>query len=85
MGYSCAIWFAGIFDKGMNSLRDLFYPLNHAGIPVKLSTLSQANKTRDPQIIWHFIIINYCAVSSGKELVLCPFDATVIPPMNKLF
>jgi len=41
----CAIWFAGILDKGMNSLRDRFYPLNH--IRVQLSKFSQVNKARD--------------------------------------
>jgi transposase, IS4 family len=46
----CSIWFTGILDKGINSLRDLFYQLNHAGTKVDLSRFSKANKTRDPQI-----------------------------------
>ena len=46
----CSIWFTAILDKGINSLRDLFYQLNHTGTQVDLSTFSQANKTRDPQI-----------------------------------
>ena len=27
----CFIWFTAILDKGVNSLRDLFYPLDHGG------------------------------------------------------
>ena len=46
----CFIWFTAILDKGINSLRDLFYQLNHGGTRVDLSTFSKANKTRDPQI-----------------------------------
>jgi putative transposase len=84
----CLIWFAAILDKGVNSLRDLFYQLNHTGTPVKLSTFSQANKTRDPQIMRHLYhkLLRYIEqLHPQKKLVLCPFDATVIPLVSKLF
>ena len=84
----CSIWFTGILDKGINSLRDLFYQLNHAGIKVDLSTFSKANKTRDPQIFMHLYhkLLHYIeSAHPEKRLVLCPFDATVIPLMSKLF
>ena len=75
-----------ILDKGINSLRDLFHQLNHAGIKVDLSTFSKANKTRDPQIFRHLYhkLLHYIeAAHPEKRLVLCPFDATVIPLMSK--
>jgi len=55
----CSIWFTGILDKGINSLRDLFYQLNHAGIKVDLSTFSKANKTRDPQMHLYHKLLYY--------------------------
>ncbi|WAS04230.1 hypothetical protein LQF76_09320 [Gloeomargaritales cyanobacterium VI4D9] len=55
----CSIWFTGILDKGINSLRDLFYQLNHAGIKVNLSTFSKANKTRDPQMHLYHKLLHY--------------------------
>jgi len=82
----CSIWFTSILDKGINSLRDLFHQLNHAGIKVDLSTFSKANKTRDPQIFRHLYhkLLHYIeAAHPEKRLVLCPFDATVIPLMSK--
>jgi putative transposase len=84
----CSIWFTGILDKGINSLRDLFYQLNHAGTKVDLSTFSKANKIRDPQIFMHLYhkLLHYIeSAHPEKRLVLCPFDATVIPLMSKLF
>jgi putative transposase len=84
----CSIWFTGILDKGINSLRDLFYQLNHAGTKVDLSTFSKANKTRDPQIfmrLYHKLLHYIEEAHPEKKLVLCPFDATVIPLMSKLF
>jgi putative transposase len=82
------LWFAAILDKGVNSLRDLFYQLNPTGTSVKLSTFSQANKTRDPQIMRHLYhkLLRYIEqFHPQRKLVLCPFDATVIPLMSKLF
>jgi hypothetical protein len=53
-----------------------------------LIMFSQANKTRDPQIfmrlyhkLWRYIE----PAHPEKKLVLCPFDATVIPLMSQLF
>jgi len=58
----CSIWFTAILDKEVNSLRDLFYQLNHTGTQVDLSTFSKANKTRNLQIfvrlyhqLWRYI------------------------------
>jgi hypothetical protein len=53
------LWFAAILDKGVNSLRDLFYQLNPTGTSVKLSTFSQANKTRDPQRHLYHKLLRY--------------------------
>jgi putative transposase len=84
----CSIWFTDILDKRINSLRDLFYQLNHTGTQVDLSTFSKANKTRDPQIfmrLYHKLLRYIEHAHPEKKLVLCPFDATVIPLMSKLF
>ena len=84
----CSIWFTGILDKGINSLRNLFYQLNHAGIKVDLSTFSKANKTRDAQIfmhLYHKLLYYIEEAHPEKRLVLCPFNATVIPLMSRLF
>jgi putative transposase len=81
-------WFTAILDKGINSLRDLFYQLNHTSTQVDLSTFSKANKTRDPQIfmrLYHKLLRYIEQAYPEKKLVLCPFDATVIPLMSKLF
>jgi putative transposase len=84
----CSIWFTAVLDKGVKSLRDLFYQFNHGGTKVDLSTFSKANKTRDPQIfmrlyhkLWRYIE----QAHPKKKLFLCPFDAKVIPLMSKLF
>jgi len=71
-----SIWFTGIVDQGVHSLRDLFYQLNHTKVDVKLSTFSKANKTRDPQI-FHGIynkLLNYIKKSHPeKNFVLQSF------------
>jgi len=40
------IWLTFVLDKGLTSMRDLFYRLNHSGIPVNISTFSKACKNR---------------------------------------
>jgi putative transposase len=84
----CFIWFTAILDKGVNSLRDLFYQLNHTSTQVNLSTFSKANKTRDSQVfmrLYHKLLRYITQAHPEKKLVLCPFDTTVIPLMSKLF
>jgi len=72
----------------------LLYPIikektvNHMDIQVGLSTFSKANKTRDPQIVmclYHKLLRYIEQAHLEKKLVLCPFDAAVIPLMSKLF
>jgi putative transposase len=68
----CSIWFTAVLDKGINSLRDLFYQLNHTGTRVDLSTFSQANKTRDPQIfvrLYHKLLRYIEQIHPEKKLV----------------
>jgi putative transposase len=71
----CSIWFTAILDKGINSLRDLFYQLNRTGTRVDLSTFSQANKTRDLQIfmlLYHKLLRYIEQTHPEKKLVLYP-------------
>jgi hypothetical protein len=50
------LWFAAILDKGVNSLRDLFYQLNPtAGQIIYIL----ANKTRDPQRHLYHQLLRY--------------------------
>ncbi|MEN9274551.1 MAG: IS4 family transposase, partial [Gloeomargarita sp. DG02_4_bins_56] len=40
------IWLTFVLDKGLTSMRDLFYQLNKSGISANISTFSKACKTR---------------------------------------
>jgi putative transposase len=43
------IWLTFVLDKGLISLRDLSYRLNHSGVSVDMSTFSKACKNRTDQ------------------------------------
>ena len=82
------IWLTFVLDKGLASMRDLFYKLNHAGISVDLSTFSKACKTRQDQ---HFCRIYVELVKRLKRQnpatvqMLMPIDSTVVTLTSKLF
>ncbi len=69
-------------------MRDLFYRLNHAGIPVDISTFSKACKSRQDQ---HFCRIYVELMeqlkrrNSATALMLRPIDSTIITLTRKLF
>ncbi len=69
-------------------MRDLFYRLNHAGIPVDISTFSKACTSRQDQ---HFCQIYIKLMEQLKRrnpataLMLTPIDPTIITLTSKLF
>lgn len=69
-------------------MRDLFYRLNHSGIPVDISTFSKACKSRQDQ---HFCRIYVELIERLKRQnpataqMLFPIDSTVITLTSKLF
>ncbi len=69
-------------------MRDLFYRLNHSGIPVDISTFSKACKSQQDQ---HFCRIYVELMERLKRknqataLMLMPIDSTVITLTSKLF
>jgi putative transposase len=82
------IWLNFILDKSLMSMRDLFYRLNHSGIPVDISTFSKACKSRQDQ---HFCRIYIELMERLKRknpataLMLMPIDSTIITLTSKLF
>lgn len=48
------IWLTFVLDQSLTSMRDLFYRLNKAGIPIDISTFSKACKTRQDQHFFAF-------------------------------
>lgn len=82
------IWLTFVLDKGLTSMRDLFYRLNHAGIPVDISTFSKACKTRKDG---HFCRIYAQLIEQVKRQnptqaqILFPIDSTVVTLTSKLF
>lgn len=82
------IWLTFVLDQSLTSMRDLFYRLNKAGIPVDISTFSKACKTRQDQ---HFCRIYAELVEQLKRKnpataqMLFPIDSTVITLTSKLF
>lgn len=82
------IWLTLILDKGITSLRDLFFQLNHSGIDVDISTFSKANKTRGHSLFsraYHELLKLSRRHRKGQNLILCPVDSTVITLTSKLF
>jgi len=69
-------------------MRDLFYRLNHSGIPVDISTFSKACKNRKDR---HFCRIYTQLVERAKRQqpaaaqVLFPIDSTVVTLTSQLF
>lgn len=82
------IWLTFVLDKGLASMRDLFYRLNHAGVSVDMSTFSKACKTRQDQ---HFcrlyveLMARLKRKNSATAQMLIPLDSTVITLTSKLF
>jgi putative transposase len=82
------IWLTFVLDKGLTSMRDLFYRLNHSGIPVDISTFSKACKNRKDR---HFCRIYTQLVERAKRQkpaaaqVLFPIDSTVVTLTSQLF
>lgn len=82
------IWLTFVLDQSLMSMRDLFYRLNHAGIPVDISTFSKACKSRQDQ---HFCRIYVELIERLKRRnpataqMLMPIDSTIITLTSKLF
>lgn len=83
------IWFTYVMDKGITSLRDLFYQLNKTGTKVDLTTFSKANKTRGHQCfisVYEKLLSSYRQTLNKSEAkIICPFDSTTISLTSKLF
>ena len=82
------IWLTFVLDKGLTSMRDLFYQLNHTGIPVDISTFSRACKTRQDQQfcrIYVKLIEQLKHRNPAAAQMLFPIDSTVVTLTSKLF
>jgi len=81
------IWLTFVLDKGLTSMRDLFYRLNRTGISVDISTFSKACKARKDG---HFCRIYAQLIEQVKRQkpaasqILFPIDSTVITLTSKL-
>jgi len=80
-----------ILDKSLTSLRDLFFRLNHSGIPVDISTFSKACKQRGYQIFNYLFVELLTALRQKKsrrsqeQKLLYAIDSTIITLTSKLF
>ncbi|WP_425244415.1 transposase [Thermostichus vulcanus] len=82
------IWLTYIFDKSVTSLRDLFFQLNHSGVKGSLSSFSRACSSRGLQSINRLFVELLHQVrrrSRRKDVIICPFDSTIIGLTSKLF
>lgn len=82
------IWLTYILDKSVTSLRDLFFQLNHTGVEGSLSAFSRACSSRGLQFINRLFVDLLHQVRrrpSQKDVIICPFDSTVISLTSKFF
>jgi len=82
------IWLTFVLHHGLNSMRDLFYHLNHSGISVDISSFSKACKTRQDQYfcrIYIDLIQKLRRKNPAATRMLFPIDSTVITLTSKLF
>jgi putative transposase len=82
------IWLTYILDKSVTSLRDLFFQLNHTGVEGSLSAFSRASSSRGLQFINRLFVDLLHQVRrrpSQKDVIICPFDSTVISLTSKFF
>ena len=82
------IWLTFVLDKGLTSMRDLFYRLNRTGISVDISTFSKACKTREDQYfcrIYVELIAQLKRQNPAAAPMLFPIDSTVVTLTSKLF
>ncbi|NJL19555.1 MAG: transposase [Leptolyngbyaceae cyanobacterium SM1_3_5] len=82
------IWLTFVLDKGLTSMRDLFYQLNHTGIPVDISTFSKACKTRHDQQfcrIYIQLIEQLKRQNPAAAQMFFPIDSTIVTLTSKLF
>lgn len=82
------IWLTFVLNKGLTSMRDLFYQLNHTGIPVDISTFSKACKTRQDQQfcrIYIELIGQLKRWNPATAQMLFPIDSTIVTLTSKLF
>lgn len=81
-------WLTYILDKSVTSLRDLFFQLKHTGMPGSLSSFSRACSSRGLQYINHLfveLIHHVRRRPSRKDMIICPFDSTIVGLTSKLF
>jgi putative transposase len=82
------IWLTFVLDRGLTSMRDLFYRLNRTGVEVDISTFSKACKTRTDG---HFCRIYAQLIEQVKRKkptaaqMLFPIDSTIVTLTSKLF
>lgn len=82
------IWLTFVLNQSLTSMRDLFYRLNHAGIPVDMSTFLKACKTRQDQHfcrIYAELIERLKRQNAAAAMMLMPIDSTVVTLTSKLF
>lgn len=82
------IWLTYILDKSVTSLRDLFFQLNYTGVEGSLSSFSRACSSRSLQSINRLFVDLLHQVRrrpSQKDVIICPFDSTVISLTSKFF
>ncbi|MGE5659601.1 MAG: transposase [Actinomycetota bacterium] len=82
------IWLTFVLDRGLTSMRDLFYRLNQAGVPVSMSTFSKACKTREDQyfrLIYVRLIEQVKRQKPAAAPMLFPIDSTVVTLTSQLF
>jgi putative transposase len=82
------IWLTFVFDQSLTSMRDLFYRLNHAGVPLDISTFSKACKTRQGEHFYRIyadLMHRLKRQNSATAQMLIPLDSTVITLTSKLF
>lgn len=81
-------WLSYIFDQSATSLRDLFFQLKHTGVQGSLSSFSRACSSQSLRVINRLfvdLLRQFLRQTHHKDLMICPFDSTLINLTSKLF
>jgi IS4 transposase len=82
------IWLMFIFDRSINSMRDLFRKLKFSNVNLDISTFSKALKSRDItplREIYLNLVARLNQINPENQLKIVPIDSTVIRLASKLF
>jgi putative transposase len=82
------IWLMFIFDRSINSMRDLFRKLKFSNINLDISTFSKALKSRDIaplQEIYLNLVNRLNQSNPDNQSKIIPIDSTIIRLASKLF